>query len=73
MTKPSRYREVAALIETAMPHASHEEKLQASFEFWEFFDAIWAIADRQITEAEHARNERDISVAFDRLRPQADA
>ena len=37
-----------------MPDATPEEKLEASQELRRFFEAIWAIADRLVTEEESA-------------------
>ena len=56
--------EVQAIIEAKMADASPEEKLQASFEFWQFFDAIWAIADRLVSERESTSAARDKSASF---------
>ena len=39
MRKLARYTEVLAVVETAMPDASLEEKFQTSFEIWRFFPA----------------------------------
>ena len=44
--------EVLKIIEDKMPDATHEEQMQATYEFWQFFDALWAIADRLVTERE---------------------
>ena len=63
MRKLARYTEVLAVVETEMPNASLEEKLEATFEFWRFFDAVWAIADRLVSEQKQARGERDKSGA----------
>lgn len=64
MKSLARDTEVATYIEASMPDASPEEKLQASFEFWQFFDAIWAIADRLVSERENASRARDNPVPF---------
>ena len=64
MKSLARDTEVVALIEAKMPDASPEEKLQASFEFWQFFDALWAIADRLVTKRENASVARDKFVTF---------
>jgi hypothetical protein len=66
MNEQDRDTEILPIIERAMPDATHEEKLQATFELWEFFDAIWAIADRLVTE-EEARLARDKSSRLDKL------
>ena len=73
MRKLARYTEVLAIIEATMPDATHEEKLQASFELWQFFDAIWVIADRLVTEEEQTGAERDKSVPFASLKQQQHA
>ena len=64
MKSLARDTEVVALIEAKMPNASPEEKLQASFEFWQFFDALWVIADRLVAERENAATARDKSASF---------
>lgn len=64
MRKLARDTEVLAIVETAMPNATHEEKLQVTFEFWQFFDALWAIADRLVTDRERERAARDNSASF---------
>jgi hypothetical protein len=35
---------VLKIIEDTMLDATLEEQMQATFEFWQFFDALWAIA-----------------------------
>jgi len=67
MRTPARYTEILPIVEQTMPDATHEEKLQATFELWEFFDAIWAIADRRVTEREEAQAARDKLPPVDRL------
>ena len=67
MRKLARHTEVLAVVETAMPDASLEEKLEAGFELWRFFDAIWTVADRLVTEEERARATRDKSAPSDSL------
>ena len=64
MKSLARDTEVIALIEASMPDASPAAKLHASFEFWQFFDAIWAIADRLVTERANASSTRDKSASF---------
>lgn len=64
MRKLARDNEPVAFIEAKMPNASLEQKLQASFEFWQFFDALWAIADRLVSEREGIAPARDKSVPF---------
>lgn len=46
-----------------MPDATIEEKLLVTHEFWQFFDALWAVVNRLVTEEENAR-ERDKSAMF---------
>ena len=64
MRQLARDTEVVAFIETKMPDASPEEKLQAAFEFWQFLEAIWSIADRLVTERQNASAARDNSASF---------
>jgi hypothetical protein len=52
MRKLHRDSEVLKIIEDTMPGAKYEEQMQATHEFWQFFDAVWAIADRLLTERE---------------------
>jgi hypothetical protein len=66
MRQRERDTEILPVVEQTMPDATPEEKLQATFELWEFFDAIWAIADRIVTERECAAI-RDRSAETDRL------
>ena len=73
MRKRARDTEVPAIVETAMPNASFEELLQATFEFWQFFDALWAIADRLVTEREQGRTARDNSAPFASVEPSPNA
>ena len=64
MRKLAKDTEIVAFIEVRLPDASPEEKLHASFEFWQFFDALWAIADRLVTKRENASVARDKFVTF---------
>lgn len=52
MKKAARDTEILDLVEEMMPTAARDEKLLASYHLWEFFDAIWLIADRVIGERE---------------------
>lgn len=47
------------LIESGMPGASPDQVRQATEEFWLFFDALWAIADRVVAEKEALGAVRD--------------
>ena len=53
MRRLHRDTEVLKIIEDKMPNATHEEQMQATYEFWQFFDALWVIADRLVSEREH--------------------
>ncbi|MEX8519026.1 MAG: hypothetical protein AB3X44_10985 [Leptothrix sp. (in: b-proteobacteria)] len=57
MRSRARDSEVFGFIKEAMPTASVEEQLQATHECWEFIDAIWAIADRLVSEREAIERE----------------
>lgn len=58
MRELARYSEVLPLIEKLMPEATKEEQLKANVELWEFFDAVWAIADRLANEEEAAMRDK---------------
>jgi hypothetical protein len=42
MIKRYRDTKVLPIIETLMPEASHEEKMEASLALWKFFDGLLA-------------------------------
>ncbi|MEX8519028.1 MAG: hypothetical protein AB3X44_10995 [Leptothrix sp. (in: b-proteobacteria)] len=73
MKQQDRDTEILAFIEAKMPDATIEEKLLVTHEFWQFFDALWAVADRLVTEVENARARRDKSVAFASVETSPDA
>ena len=55
MTKQHHLREIPLdTVLELMPELTYKEQLEMSQELWEFFDALWAIAKRQVTEEELA-------------------